>query len=59
MRVQKAKADCEFGNIINDPTRRTVNLAEPVKARYVRMDVLQLVGDGDGFQSRDSEIEVF
>ena len=52
-------ADCEFGNIINDPTRRTVNLAEPVTARYVRMDVLQLVGDGDGFQSRDSEIEVF
>lgn len=52
-------ADCEFGNIINDPTRRTVNLAEPVTARYVRMEVLQLVGDGDGFQSRDSEIEVF
>ncbi|MBQ0087631.1 MAG: alpha-L-fucosidase [Bacteroidales bacterium] len=52
-------ADCEFGNIINNPTRRTVNLAEPVTARYVRMDVLQLVGDGDGFQSRDSEIEVF
>lgn len=52
-------ADCEFDNIINDPSRRIINIAEPVTARYLRMDVLQLVGDGDGFQSRDSDIEAF
>lgn len=52
-------ADCEFDNIINDPSRRLVSIDEPVTARYLRMDVKQLVGDGDGFQSRDSEIEAF
>ena len=52
-------ADCEFGNIINDPSRRIISIAEPVTARYIRMDVAELVGDGDGFQSVDSEIEAF
>ena len=52
-------ADCEFDNIINDPSRRLISIAEPVTARYLRMDVQQLVGDGDGFQSIDSDIEAF
>lgn len=52
-------ADCEFDNIINDPSRRNVPLAEPVTARYIRMDVTQLIGDGDGFQSVDSSIEAY
>ena len=52
-------ADCEFDNIINDPSRRLISIAEPVTARYLRMDVQQLVGDGDGFQSVDSDIEAF
>lgn len=37
-------ADCEFDNIINDPSRRLISLAEPVTARYLRMDVQQLSG---------------
>ena len=52
-------ADCEFDNIINDPSRRIINIAEPVTVRYIRMDVTELVGDGDGFQSVDSDIEAF
>ena len=52
-------ADCEFDNIINDPSRRIISIAGPVTARYLRMDVTELVGDGDGFQSRDSDIEAF
>ena len=52
-------ADCEFDNIINDPSRRLISIAEPVTARYLRMDVRQLVGDGDGFQSVDIDIEAF
>ena len=52
-------ADCEFDNIINDPSRRLISIPAPVTARYLRMDVQQLTGDGDGFQSRDSNIEAF
>ena len=52
-------ADCEFDNIINDPSRRLVSIPESVNARYIRMDVQQLVGDGDGFQSINSAIEAF
>lgn len=52
-------ADCEFDNIINDPSRRPVSITEPVTARYLRLDVKRLVGDGDGFQSVDSRIEAF
>ena len=52
-------ADCEFDNIINDPSPRLIRLSEPVKARYIRMDVKQLIGDGDGFQSINSHIEAF
>lgn len=52
-------ADCEFDNIINDPSRRLISITEPVTARYLRLDVKQLVGDGDGFQSIDSRIEAF
>lgn len=48
----------EFGNIQNDPTPRKITLARPCEARYIRLDVLELVGDGDGFQSVDSSIEV-
>ncbi|MCQ2149217.1 MAG: alpha-L-fucosidase [Bacteroidales bacterium] len=58
-RVWKKVADCEFDNIINDPSRRLISIGEPVRARYIRMDVKELVGDGDGFQSRDSDIEAF
>ena len=53
-------AENEFGNIINNPIPRDiVRFDEPVKARYIKMDVLELVGDGDGFQSRDSEIHAY
>ena len=52
-------ADCEFDNIINDPSSRLISIDGPVTARYLRMDVQQLVGDGDGFQSVDSDIEAF
>ena len=52
-------ADCEFDNIINDPSRRLISITEPVTARYLRLDVKRLVGDGDGFQSIDSRIEAF
>ncbi|MBP9992902.1 MAG: discoidin domain-containing protein, partial [Bacteroidales bacterium] len=51
-------ADFEFGNIINDPSVRHIGISAPVKGRYIRLDVLELVGDGDGFQSVDSDIEV-
>ena len=51
-------ADFEFGNIVNDPSLRYVGLDTPAQARYLRLDVLELVGDGDGFQSVDSDIEV-
>lgn len=53
-------AENEFGNIINNPIPRDIaTLDEPAKARYIRMEVLELVGDGDGFQSVDSEIHAY
>lgn len=55
-RSWKKVADCEFGNIINDPSTRPVQFDSPVRGRYLRLDVLELVGDGDGFQSVDSKI---
>lgn len=51
-------AEFEFGNIVNDPSVRHIDISAPVKGRYIRLDVLELVGDGDGFQSVDSDIEV-
>lgn len=32
----------EFGNLINDPTRRFHNFKQPVKARYVRIEATEL-----------------
>lgn len=53
-------AENEFGNIINNPIPRDiVTFDDPVRARYIRMDVLEMVGDGDGFQSVDSEIHAY
>ena len=47
-----------YENIINDPSARHIGISASVKGRYIRLDVLELVGDGDGFQSVDSDIEV-
>lgn len=52
-------ADCEFDNIINDPSSRLISITEPVTARFLRMDIQELVGNGKGFQSKDSNILVF
>lgn len=36
-----------FGNLVNDPTRRSFNFEKPVKARYVRIEATAIAGGGD------------
>ncbi|MCH5233305.1 MAG: alpha-L-fucosidase [Muribaculaceae bacterium] len=39
-------AEFNFGNLINDPTPRTLEFGKPVKARYVRVTPQRLAGEG-------------
>ena len=37
----------EFGNLINDPTKRYFNFSNPVKAAYIRIEAIKIAGDGN------------
>ena len=39
-------ATFHFGNLINDPTRRSVDFATPVEARYVKVQATEIAGGG-------------
>ncbi len=44
----KSVGKFEFGNLVNDPTRRYHYLSKPVKSRYVRIVTLETAGKGEG-----------
>ena len=37
----------EFGNLINDPTKRYHNFKTPVTTRYIRIEAITIAGDGN------------
>ena len=47
----------EFGNLINDPSRRSYFLAETMKARYIRIEPIQIAGNSRSMAI--AEIEIF
>ena len=47
----------EFGNLINDPTPRTIIFKRPVNARYVKIVALEIAGGDD--KAAIAEIDLF
>ncbi|WP_346237466.1 alpha-L-fucosidase [Niabella insulamsoli] len=43
----KPVADFEFGNLINDPTKRNYDLKSPVSARFIKLESTVIAGGGD------------
>ncbi|MCH5599962.1 discoidin domain-containing protein [Niabella ginsengisoli] len=43
----KPVSDFEFGNLINDPTKRQHNFATPVTARYIKIESKVIAGNGN------------
>ena len=39
-------ATFHFGNLINDPTRRTIQFSHPVEARYVKVQATEIANSG-------------
>ena len=37
----------EFGNLINDPTKRYCNFNNSIKTRYIRVEAVKIAGDGN------------